>query len=387
MPDDDRPFGGAELDDHALQLFGADKHSRGGKLGDVFDAYMLRHGHEGVYGDPIFNDPIWIFDDQLPEPGVVPSNIYTSAADHGALFLNQIRQGAKTGLVCDERLLLTPDPDFCPDFGLAPSLELTEYIVENQKMIDRGERSGWELLERLELHHKAWFRHGALFLPSFDNRGRPVDLPDDAKPILFKQALELLTDVSIFPLLLGLASIAMAARVPRDGMGGRTLLPIDTWGDGTIRIDFVRNLLFVPTYDQAKPWKARLEDIRLLNRALYPEWDLGQEITDPIPERPGRDGEDVEAGRTQRRAAARTPEQDAAEPNYPGQGEDAAPHRTLETKIIDEYEKIFGEKNPPKTYVGYAKLIKGRIPYDGEVSNIERRLRMLRKDRKIESIK
>ncbi|MEE9250691.1 MAG: winged helix-turn-helix domain-containing protein [Alphaproteobacteria bacterium] len=375
MSDDDRLLGGSALDDHALQLFGAGEHSRGGKLGDVFDAYMLRLGHRGVYDDPIFNGADWIFDDQLPDHGVVPLHIYTSAADHGALFLAQMRQGAKTGLVCDERHLLEP----IPEYGFAPSLELTEFIVENQKMIDRGMRDDWQFGERLELHHKAWFKHDGLFMTTLESRGRPVDLPDDAEPIVFKQAWELLTDVSIFRNLLGLASIAMAARVPRDGTGGRILLPIDTWDDGTIRLDFVRNLLFVPTYDQAKPWVARLEDIWLLNRALHPEWEPVHEITDPIPERL-RDGGDVEV--------KSEPESGRGEKVVPSaSAENAVQWGGLGPQIIEEYENILREDNPPITYASCAILIAKRINYKRGPELIARRLRKFREDGLIENIK
>ena len=99
---------GDSVHDHALQLFGAGEHFRGGKLGDIFDAFMLRRGHGGVYDDPIFNGADWVFDERLPGPGVVPLDIYMSAPDHGDLFLTLIRQGARSGLACEPRQLLEP---------------------------------------------------------------------------------------------------------------------------------------------------------------------------------------------------------------------------------------------------------------------------------------
>ena len=51
------------------------------------------------------------------------------------------------------------------------------------------------------------------------------------------------------------------------------------------------------TYDKAKPWKARLEDIRVFNRELYPGDEPSHEIAEPgrLLELSGRDGGDVEA--------------------------------------------------------------------------------------------
>ena len=276
MSDSDRDLGGAELGDHALQLFGTGERARGGKIGAVFDAYMLRLGHTGVHHDPIFNGEDWVFDDLLPSPGTVPFDIYTSAPDHGELFLRQIRQGARTGLACDPRGAFEP----IREYGYPASLDLTHVMIENQKWIDSGARSDWQPDERVELHDQAWVRGADIFMPALDGRGRPICILDGAEPISFERAWGLLRAVAVFCSLIPLAATAMADRVPRDGTGGRTRLPIDTWGDGTTRIDFRRNLLFVPSYDRAEPWVARLEDIWLLERELHAGDEPGQEVTE-----------------------------------------------------------------------------------------------------------
>ena len=227
MSDADRPPGGPPFHDLALELFGDARCSHGGPLGAVFADFMRRNGHGDLDDYPIFSvsdlvfDGDLVFDERLPDPGVVPLNIYMSAADHGDLFLTQIRQGARSGLASEPRQLLEPTPAF----GYPASLEATRFMVDNQKWIDAGRRDGWQPGERLELHREAWVRGTNIFMPETDDRGRPISILDDAWPIEFKTAWEFLESVGIFKGLLGLVAITMGIRVPRDGTADSRVTP------------------------------------------------------------------------------------------------------------------------------------------------------------------
>ena len=273
MPNDDRPPGGLLFHEAALDLFGEGECSRGGAIGDVFVDFMHRHGDRVTIDHPVHSALDFVFDERLSDPGVVPLNVYVSEEDHGDLFLTEIRHGARTGLAFET--------SHRTELGYPASLELTERVVEAQEMIDAGRRRDWLAGERLELHREAWLHGVKIFMPETDDQGRPIDVPNDAWRVVFKETWGYLKGVAIFRALLGVAAIAMGARVPRDGTTDRTVLSSGIWREQPMRLDLERNLLFVPTYYDGKPWVARFEDIWLLNRALHPELEPVDEITEP----------------------------------------------------------------------------------------------------------
>ena len=356
MPQNVEPPYGLPIDDLAQEFFGDGRCSGGGRLGDIFSDFMHRHGNKLWTDHLLYAARDFVFDEFLPKPGVVPAQIYESEKDRGEMFLTELRQGAATGLVFDAEVIL--------DGGHPASLDLSHVMVTAQKDIDAGRRDGWQRGERMEVRHQACLRGGYIFMPETDTRGHVIHFSDDTWPIAFKTAWEFLENVGRFQGLLGLVAITMGKRVPRAGSGERCELSSDIWDDGLMRLDLGHNLLFVPTHDDAKPWVARFEDIRLLNLARYPELDPGQETMDWSGQ-PGR-GEKVVLSAS---------------------AENAVRWGDLGPQIIEEYKKILREDNPPNTYVSCAILIAKRIHYKGNPKNIQRRLRQFRKDGLIENIK
>lgn len=283
------PPDGPPFHDLALELFGEGEWSRGGRLGDVFADFMRRHGNRLRTDHLLYGSRNFVFDERLPEPGVVPAQIYESEKDRGEMFLTELQEGVETGLVFDAETIL--------DGGHPALLGLSDAMVMAQKDIDAGRRHGWLPGERLEVRHQAWLRGGYIFMLETDTRGFVIHFPDDARPIAFKTAREFLESVGRFKGLLGLVAITMGKRVPRDGTAEHSLLSSGIWDDGLMRLDLGRDLLFVPTHRDDRPWEPRFENMYILNRALHPECEPVHEITEPghLPERPVRDGEDVEA--------------------------------------------------------------------------------------------
>lgn len=236
-------------EDHGDELFGD---ARGGSIAEVFCGFLERRGRAPESDHPIYGARDFVFDAALPEPNVLPRSIYHgAAAEDRARFLELLRAGARGGVAFEG--VPDADPDGMVD-GLLASLPFTRIASFPQP-------AGAEVLT---LYKQAWIAGDVIFRPR-DPRG---SCRDDAWPIDFDLAWGFLQTVALFRSLIGVSAKVLGARLGGNEGHHRPedWLDREWWTSERLRVDFGRGVLFEPTFEEDRPWRAVFSELYLLRR-------------------------------------------------------------------------------------------------------------------------